>query len=91
MVAQCLGAVCGVAIVKALQSTYYITGGGGANIVAHGYTHGTALTAEIIGTFVLVYTVFSATDPKLAATNAHIPVNKHYIQLYIELLAFGHL
>ncbi|GLJ53392.1 hypothetical protein SUGI_1138690 [Cryptomeria japonica] len=74
MVAQCLGAMCGVAIVRALQSTYYVTGGGGANKVAHGYTQGAALTAEIIGTFVLVYTVFSATDPKLAASNSHIPV-----------------
>ncbi|XP_057830035.2 probable aquaporin PIP2-8 [Cryptomeria japonica] len=74
MVAQCVGAVCGVAMVKALQSSYYIRGGGGANKVEHGYTQGTALIAEIIGTFVLVYTVFSATDPKLAARNSHIPV-----------------
>ncbi|GLJ53394.1 hypothetical protein SUGI_1138710 [Cryptomeria japonica] len=74
MVAQCVGAVCGVAMVKALQSSYYITGEGGANKVKHGYTQGTALIAGIIGTFVLVYTVFSATDPKLAARNSHIPV-----------------
>ncbi|KAG9130411.1 hypothetical protein Leryth_004411 [Lithospermum erythrorhizon] len=47
MVAQCLGAICGV---------------------------GTALGAEIIGTFVLVYTVFSATDPKRSARDSHVPV-----------------
>ncbi|KAH9287992.1 hypothetical protein KI387_032109, partial [Taxus chinensis] len=74
MVAQCMGAVCGVAMVKSLQSSYYISGGGGANSVSVGYTQGTALTAEIIGTFILVSTVFSATDSKLAARNSHIPV-----------------
>ncbi|PPS05088.1 hypothetical protein GOBAR_AA15558 [Gossypium barbadense] len=35
---------------------------------------GTALGAEIIGTFVLVYTVFSATDPKRSARDSHVPV-----------------
>ncbi|KAK9940138.1 hypothetical protein M0R45_016812 [Rubus argutus] len=30
--------------------------------------------AEIIGTFVLVYTVFSATDPKRNARDSHVPV-----------------
>ncbi|KAG7636389.1 Major intrinsic protein [Arabidopsis thaliana x Arabidopsis arenosa] len=35
---------------------------------------GTALGAEIIGTFVLVYTVFSASDPKRSARDSHVPV-----------------
>ncbi|KAI4967707.1 hypothetical protein ZWY2020_016982 [Hordeum vulgare] len=35
---------------------------------------GTGLAAEIIGTFVLVYTVFSATDPKRSARDSHVPV-----------------
>ncbi|KAI5416756.1 Aquaporin PIP2-7 [Lathyrus oleraceus] len=35
---------------------------------------GTPLGAEIIGTFVLVYTVFSATDPKGSARDSHVPV-----------------
>nr|CAD1843782.1 unnamed protein product [Ananas comosus var. bracteatus] len=48
--------------------------GGGANEVASGYSRGTALGAEIIGTFVLVYTVFSATDPKRSARDSHVPV-----------------
>ncbi|RWW16230.1 hypothetical protein BHE74_00023262 [Ensete ventricosum] len=48
--------------------------GGGANEVAPGYSKGTALGAEIIGTFVLVYTVFSATDPKRSARDSHVPV-----------------
>jgi len=74
MVAQCLGAVCGVGLVKAFMKPYYNSLGGGANTVAHGYSTGTALGAEIIGTFVLVYTVFSATDPKRSARDSHIPV-----------------
>ncbi|XP_052175519.1 aquaporin PIP2-7-like [Diospyros lotus] len=74
MVAQCLGAICGVGLVKAFQKSYYNRYGGGANSVAHGYSKGTALGAEIIGTFVLVYTVFSATDPKRSARDSHVPV-----------------
>ncbi|KAE9461289.1 hypothetical protein C3L33_06789, partial [Rhododendron williamsianum] len=54
MVAQCLGAICGVGLVKAFQKSYFDRYGGGANEVASGYNKGTALGAEIIGTFVLV-------------------------------------
>ncbi|KAK8705156.1 hypothetical protein V6N13_048764 [Hibiscus sabdariffa] len=39
-----------------------------------GYSTGTGLAAEIIGTFVLVYIVFSATDPKRNARDSHVPV-----------------
>ncbi|CAL5428687.1 unnamed protein product [Camellia sinensis] len=70
MVAQCLGAICGVALVKAFQSSYYDVYGGGANELSTGYSKGTGLGAEIIGTFVLVYTVFSATDPKRSARDS---------------------
>uniref|UniRef100_A0A7N0VLC7 Aquaporin n=1 Tax=Kalanchoe fedtschenkoi TaxID=63787 RepID=A0A7N0VLC7_KALFE len=65
MVAQCLGAICGVGLVKAFQSAHYL---------AEGYNVGVGLGAEIIGTFVLVYTVFSATDPKRSARDSHVPV-----------------
>eukprot|EP00928_Gymnodinium_smaydae_P059622 TRINITY_DN43018_c0_g1_i1.p1 TRINITY_DN43018_c0_g1~~TRINITY_DN43018_c0_g1_i1.p1 ORF type:complete len:155 (-),score=12.34 TRINITY_DN43018_c0_g1_i1:129-593(-) len=58
MIAQCLGAICGVGFVKAFMKHSYNGLGGGANSVAPGYSKGTALGAEIIGTFVLVYTVF---------------------------------
>lgn len=75
MVAQCLGAICGVGLVKAFQSSYYNTFGGGANKLDGGYSKGTGLGAEIIGTFVLVYTVFSATDPKRSARDSHVPVS----------------
>ncbi|KAG6410916.1 hypothetical protein SASPL_128989 [Salvia splendens] len=74
IVSQCLGAICGVGLVKAFMKGPYNRLGGGANTVADGYNTGTALGAEIIGTFVLVYTVFSATDPKRNARDSHIPV-----------------
>ncbi|KAA8539320.1 hypothetical protein F0562_026012 [Nyssa sinensis] len=74
MVAQCLGAICGVGLVKAFQKAYYNRYGGGANELAPGYSTGVGLGAEIIGTFVLVYTVFSATDPKRSARDSHVPV-----------------
>ncbi|XP_073039551.1 aquaporin PIP2-7-like [Primulina eburnea] len=74
IVAQCLGAICGVGLVKAFMKSFYNRLGGGANFVQPGYNKGTALGAEIIGTFVLVYTVFSATDPKRSARDSHVPV-----------------
>lgn len=52
-----------------------------------GYSKGTGLGAEIIGTFVLCYTVFSATDPKRNARDSHIPV----IKIYSLFLNFDNL
>ncbi|XP_042507038.1 aquaporin PIP2-4-like isoform X3 [Macadamia integrifolia] len=74
MVAQCLGAICGVGLVKGFQRAYYMRYGGGVNEVADGYSKGVALAAEIIGTFILVYTVLSATDPKRKARDSHVPI-----------------
>lgn len=74
MIAQCAGAICGVGLVKAFMKEPFNHLKGGTNSVAPGYSTGTALGAEIIGTFVLVYTVFSATDPKRSARDSHIPV-----------------
>ncbi|KAM7268745.1 hypothetical protein ACFE04_010911 [Oxalis oulophora] len=74
IVAQCLGAICGAGLSKGFQTTYYSTYGGGANELNSGYSVGTGLAAEIIGTFVLVYTVFSATDPKRNARDSFVPV-----------------
>ncbi|XP_059668720.1 probable aquaporin PIP2-5 [Cornus florida] len=84
MVAQCLGAICGCALVKAFQKPYYVKYGGGANELSDGYSTGTGLAAEIIGTFVLVYTVFSATDPKRSARDSHVPV--YHVFVYMSLL-----
>jgi aquaporin PIP len=74
MICQCLGAICGAGIVKGFQPGFYEANGGGANQVAHGYTKGDGLGAEIVGTFVLVYTVFSATDAKRKARDSYVPV-----------------
>jgi len=75
MVMQCLGAICGAGVVKGFQGKHQFTAlGGGANVVAHGYTKGDGLGAEIVGTFVLVYTVFSATDAKRSARDSHVPI-----------------
>lgn len=78
MVFQCLGAIAGVGLVKAVMEDSYSSLGGGANSVSSGYSKGTALGAEIIGTFVLVYTVFSATDPKRKARDSFVPVSPIY-------------
>ncbi|KAE9618384.1 putative major intrinsic protein [Lupinus albus] len=74
IVAQCLGAICGAGLVKSLNKSLFNTYGGGANSLNDTYSTGTSLGAEIIGTFVLVYTVFSATDPKRNARDSHVPV-----------------
>lgn len=74
MICQCLGAMCGAGVVKGMQKGIYEVEGGGANLVAHGYSKGDGLGAEIVGTFVLVYTVFSATDAKRSARDSHVPV-----------------
>ncbi|XP_031490046.1 probable aquaporin PIP2-1 [Nymphaea colorata] len=74
IVAQCLGAICGAGLVKAFQKAFYVRYNGGANMLNNGVSKGVGLSAEIIGTFVLVYTVFSATDPKRSARDCHVPV-----------------
>lgn len=75
IVMQCLGAIAGAAVVKGFEgSARYELFKGGANFVAPGYSKGDGLGAEIVGTFVLVYTVFSATDAKRNARDSHVPV-----------------
>ncbi|KAG0489517.1 hypothetical protein HPP92_006380 [Vanilla planifolia] len=72
---QCLGAMCAAAVVKRFQGKdNYELLGGGANSVSPGYSKGAGLLAELMGTFVLVYTVFTATDPKRRARDPHISV-----------------
>lgn len=75
MVMQCLGAICGAGVVRGFLKSEYVALNGGANFVAKGYTKGDGLGAEIVGTFVLVYTVFSATDAKRSARDSHVPVS----------------
>ena len=86
MIMQCLGAICGAAVVKGFQKGQYERLGGGANTVSSGYSKGSGLGAEIVGTFVLVYTVFSATDAKRNARDSHVPVSKiftHCVLLFL--------
>ncbi|NP_001267921.1 aquaporin-like [Vitis vinifera] len=75
IIMQCLGAICGAGVVKGFEgSQSYEVLGGGANVVNSGYTKGDGLGAEIVGTFVLVYTVFSATDAKRNVRDSHVPI-----------------
>ncbi|KAI3890592.1 hypothetical protein MKX03_036140 [Papaver bracteatum] len=74
MIMQCLGAICGAGVVKGFQPSKYQMLNGGANFVSPGYTKGDGLGAEIVGTFVLVYTVFSATDAKRNARDSHVHI-----------------
>ncbi|KAF5460657.1 hypothetical protein F2P56_020512 [Juglans regia] len=73
IIMQCLGAICGAGVVKGFQKTEYMRLSGGTNFVNHGYTKGDGLGAEIVSTFILVYTVFSATDAKRKARDSHVP------------------
>jgi aquaporin PIP len=74
-VAQCVGAICGAGLVRAVHgSGAYKLYGGGANVVAAGYSRAGGLAAEIVGTFVLVYTVLTADDAKRQARDKHVPV-----------------
>jgi aquaporin PIP len=88
MLMQCLGAICGAAVVKAFQKSQYEMLGGGANTVSTGYAKGSGLGAEIVGTFVLVYTVFSATDAKRNARDSHVPVSKKKTALFLFTMFF---
>eukprot|EP00850_Spirogloea_muscicola_P009144 SM000050S17069 [mRNA] locus=s50:702896:704709:- [translate_table: standard] len=72
-ISQMLGGTAGAAIVKGLHKTACNAVLGGANFVQPGYSNGAGLAAEIIAAFLLVFVVFSATDPKRAARDAHIP------------------
>ncbi|CAK7355407.1 unnamed protein product [Dovyalis caffra] len=75
MVAQCIGATIGVMfVIFFTNSDDQQNSDGVVNVVSRNYSKGAGLGAEIIGTFVLVYTVFSATDPKRNARDSHIPV-----------------
>ncbi|GJT88371.1 putative major intrinsic protein, aquaporin-like protein [Tanacetum coccineum] len=72
IVMQCLGAIVGAGVVRGFEGgTQFKLNGGGANTIAHGYTKGSGLG---VGTFVLVYTLFSATDAKRSARDSHVPI-----------------
>ncbi|OAE26976.1 hypothetical protein AXG93_4699s1000 [Marchantia polymorpha subsp. ruderalis] len=74
MIAQMAGGICGAGLVKGLQKTPFQVLGGATNTVSAEFSIGTRLAAEIIGTFFLVYVVYSATDAKRKARDSHVPV-----------------
>uniref|UniRef100_A0A6M2F3U0 Aquaporin n=1 Tax=Populus davidiana TaxID=266767 RepID=A0A6M2F3U0_9ROSI len=75
MVAQCLGATLGVLFVFCfMYADEQQNSDGVVNVVSRNYSKGAGLGIEFVGTFVLVYTVFSATDPKRNARDSHVPV-----------------
>jgi hypothetical protein len=48
-------------------------------VVNDGSTRGTALALRLLALFVLVFTVFSATDAKRNARDSHVPVSTYYL------------
>ena len=80
IVAQCLGAIVGAAIAKGIQGTsaFNYLAAGAVNGVQAGHSIPEALGAEIMGTFVLLFTVLSATDPQRNARDSHVPVRTHH-------------
>lgn len=75
LVFKCPGAICGAGMEKGFQRQDFEMPGGGINAVASGHPKLAGLGAEIVGTFVLVYTVLSATDAKRNARDSHVPVS----------------
>jgi aquaporin PIP len=67
IIAQCIGACIGCALVKAVSQDNYNAIGGAVNQVADHYTTGGAFLAEMMGTALLVFVVVSAVD----ANNGH--------------------
>ncbi|KAK7391918.1 hypothetical protein VNO78_20342 [Psophocarpus tetragonolobus] len=63
-----------VDLAKGFKKSYYNRYRGGVNLVSDGYNKGTTLGDEIIVTFIIVYIVFSATNPKKSARDSHDPV-----------------
>lgn len=74
MIMQCLGAICGAAVVKAFNKSRFELVDGGANLTSY-ESEGIGLFFELFGTFVLLYAVFSAIDEKRTAIDSHVPVS----------------
>jgi aquaporin PIP len=80
MLAQCLGAILGhLFVFLFMYADEQQSSVGVVNVVSRNYSKGAGLGAEFIGTFVLVYTVFSATDPKRNARDSHVPVSTYIV------------
>jgi aquaporin PIP len=73
---QCSGAAIGSIVLKGLDPGGYKAAAGAANQInaKAGFGTGTAIGFEIIGTFVLVFIVFAATDAQRAVSTAPLPI-----------------
>ncbi|KAL7248503.1 hypothetical protein ACSBR2_003271 [Camellia fascicularis] len=71
IIMQCLGS----GRSEGLPEKPYEMLGGGANTVSSGYTKGNDHGAEIMGTFIVVYSARSATDAMRNARDSHVPAN----------------
>ncbi|XP_042511706.1 aquaporin PIP2-7-like [Macadamia integrifolia] len=74
-------------LMKVFMKHDYNSFGVGAHLFAFGFTKESELGAEVVGTFVLVYIVFSATDWKKSPCDSHIPKT---IEAVAGVVAFLH-
>ncbi|BBN20562.1 hypothetical protein Mp_Vg00660 [Marchantia polymorpha subsp. ruderalis] len=72
--------------VKGLLKTPFQVLGGTTNIIRADFDMGTGLVAENIGTFILVYRLYSTTDAKRKARKLHVTM---LASLPIEFAVFG--
>ena len=72
IIAQCGGAIVGTLIASSLSHDTYKAAGGGVNAPGAGYNAREALVAEIMGTALLMFTVYTAVDPHRAGKVIHI-------------------
>lgn len=73
---QCAGAAVASIILKGLDPGGYKAAAGAANQINYdaGFSTGAAIGFEIIGTFVLVFVVFAATDAQRSVSTAPLPI-----------------
>lgn len=69
VIAQCLGAMSGVAIVKSWSAEAFDRVGGACNAVSPGYTKGAAFSIEVFTTMILLFAVSTAVDKKQDSVN----------------------
>jgi aquaporin PIP len=72
IIAQCGGAIVGTLIASSLSHDTYKAAGGGVNAAGAGYNTREIIVAEIMGTALLMFTVYTAIDPHRAGKVIHI-------------------
>ena len=70
-----LSVIVGAGVVKGFDGkAFFRQHNGGANFIAPSYTISDGLSAKIVGTFILVYTILSTTDAKRSVRDSYVPV-----------------